>query len=293
MTTKVITTGDSSFTIKSKMPSDWITSAIVTVTVGDKAGTDLVAAQATTQLGVDTIALAVAAGAFVATLTTGKAYEAGDTIVIGSDAAGWQLREVDHYDSSSKIITFVTGLDEAVAALASIRSLDMSYTLDASADAWSGLKQVYVEWIPSTDNQPFRETWEVSSFKSAIANLEDEFRAAFHSLYEKVIQPEDFKKFEDRARDRIKQELQNKGRDLDLIVDSQILREVTLIEIALLIGRAYQMDTDQYERLEKDREYQFNILDNNLIWIDENEDGVQDDSENQPAEVVGIERGFL
>jgi hypothetical protein len=283
MTTKTITASDSSFLIESKMVDSWDPSASVTVTITDKAGTTLVNAQAATQYAGDTLAASSAAGTFTITLTTGTALEQGDLIVIGSDSIGWQKREVDGYVASTKVVTLLTGLDEALPVGAAVYGLDLGYTVDTTATGWDGLTQVEVIWTPDTDDLPFTELWEVRTFRTAVAGFEDEFRAAFNSLYTEI-NPEDFPKFEDRARDRLKQEFEYMGRNFELIVDSQLIREIMIIEIALLIGRATHMDEAQYERLTADRQHQLDILNNLEIWIDDNEDNIEDEEETKPAD---------
>jgi len=291
MTTKVITTGDASFVIKSRMPSDWDTDAVVTITIADKAGNDLVTSAATTQYAGDTISQATVAGRFTAYLVTGTALESGNQVVIGSDAEDWHNREVDSYDAATKKITFTKGLGKSLKAGSEIRGLDISYTVDASAAAWDDLTEVEVIWEPDSDNQPNPELWAVRTIKSSIAGLEEEFQAAFTDLYNKIIDQE-FSKYSTRGRSRVKSRMEMHGRNMDLIVDSEILKEITLIEIAVVIANTYPMEEVLYSRLLKDREDQWEILNNLKVWQDTNEDEIEDEAEAEKGLVFDIQRGL-
>lgn len=291
MTTKYITYGETAATIKTRIPAGWPTNGTWTVSVSDKTDADyIVEDQSVTQYAGDTIAAAAKAGAQDIVLVDGTALKDGDLIIVGSDAQGWQEKEVARYIASTQTVTLRTRLDEALIAGSEVRGLDLSAVIDASG--WStSVRQVSVYWY--TDGHPsFTELYDVRSMRSGGAGLETEFDVAYSALYNQI-DPQNFPAYEARARERIKQEMTTKGRNVDLIVDSQALTEITLTEIALLIGRAVGMDDTMWDRLEKDRQYQMIILDDLHLWVDDNEDTSEDEDEDQPAMVRNFARGLF
>ena len=291
MTTKYITYGETAMTIATRIPTGSPTDGTWTVSVVDPdAGTVLVENESVTKYGGDTLAAAAKAGAKDIVLTTGTALKDGDLIAVGSGAEGWQVKEVARYIASTKTATLRTRLDEAVSSGVAVRGLDLSATIDAS-DWDDSVTRVAVYW--EVDGQPdLQELYEVRYKRSALAGLEDEFRTAFQPLYSEI-DPADFKQFESRARQRIKQEMSTKDRNFDLLVDSEAGRELWLTEIALLIGRSTGMDDTMWDRLEKDRQYQMAIIDNLPLWFDDNEDEVADETEEQPAQERQFMRGLI
>jgi hypothetical protein len=126
-----------------------------------------------------------------------------------------------------------------------------------------------------------------------VSGLEDEFRAAWTSLYESI-DPDDYPKYKERARARIKREFGYLGRNMDLIVDGQLLTEIMIIEMAILIGQKTHMDEVTYDRLMSDRQHQLDLLNKDEFWIDTNEDTIEDEEEVEPAEYILFrQRGIM
>ena len=292
MTTKFILTDDTAYTIKTQMPSEWEPfNQTVTVTVGDKAGNDLVDSQSATVATADTTDGAILAGAAGGTLTTGT-MDAGQLWAFGSDDQGWQIREIESYVVSTKAFTIHKRFNRALVDNSDVRALDMSYTVDASATAWDNKTEVEVLWEPSGDFHPMTELWEVRKTLSSIAGLEDIFSDRFNHLYIGLVAGS-WDTFRTGARDRLTRRFDQVGRNFNLIVDSEIATEITLLEIALMIARGVSIDEAVIARLEKDYEYEMEILNALDIWIDDNEDEIEDDDETQQALTQGIQRGLL
>ena len=125
-----------------------------------------------------------------------------------------------------------------------------------------------------------------------IAGLEEIFSDRFNHLYIGLVAGS-WDTFRTGARDRLTRRFDQVGRNFNLIVDSEIATEITLLEIALMIARGVSIDEAVIARLEKDYEYEMEILNALDIWIDDNEDEVEDDDETQQALTQGIQRGLL
>ena len=291
MTVKYITSGETAFTLKGLVPTGYPVDGTYTVTIQDpNSGTELVSSGSVTKYAGDTLASAAVAGAQDVVLTTGTALQDGDVIAIGSDAEGWQVREVAKYVASTKTATLRTRLSESVSTGAGVQGLDLSVVVDASGWA-STLDKVVVYW--ETDGYPnHKELVEVRVDRGAIGALENEFRAAYQDLYNEF-DPQNFELFEDRARQRLKSEFSAKGRSFDLLVDMNMAKELWLTEIALLVARSTGASTEYYERIQTDREYQMQLIDGLSLWIDDNEDGVVDTDEEQPALPRNFARGMF
>jgi hypothetical protein len=290
MTTKYITYGETAFTMATQIPEGWPTDGTWTVTIGDKDGNDLVDGGSVTKYAGDTLSAAAKAGAQDIVLNTGTALFDGNWISIGSDAQGWQKREVAKYVAGTKTVTLRTRLNEQVASGSEVRGLDLSIVVDASG--WdTDIGSVVAYW--EVDGYPdFQEEWDVRSKRSGVAGLENEFRIAYGALFPEI-DPANFEQFEDRARQRLKVEFETKGRNFDLIVDSEATRELMLAEIALMIARSTGLPEQEWNRIEQDRFNQVSIIDDLSLWFDENEDEIEQDEEVQPAMVRNFMRGLF
>ena len=291
MTTKAIKKDDSSFVMTTNKPTAWGYDGTITIDIFDSAtGTQLVDGGLVTSYAGDTLAADAAAGTFNCTLTTGNTINSGQLVAIGSDVDGWQIKEVDGYSSSTKILSFKTGLQEAVISGSSVKGLELSYTLDASGAEFSGVDECAVWWISSTDDITHIETWPVMGIRSDVAGLENEFRIAFQNLHTKI-PIGDFEHYEARARSYFREQFESKQKDFDRIVDSESLRELMLIEIALMLGIT-SMEQDIYDRLVIKRNDLFTTMMDNGPWSDDDEDGQKGEEETQVG-AIPFRRGIF
>jgi hypothetical protein len=289
MTTKNIVKGDSSFLMKTVMPDDWDPSDTVTVSIYDVTdGTAIVDTQAVTRYTADTLSTAVIAGSFSAVLTTGNALEDSQKVAIGGSAQGWQRLTVDRYTASSKTVEFTRSTQEDLDSGSNVLGLDLNYTVDASVTAFDDLRRVKVVWSPSGDGTPLMELWEIVSERSTVQGLESRFRTAYTDLYD-TIQPEEFPEYEQRARQSLKLYFEGRLRNFDKIVDSDLIIEPMLTEIALLMGM--KLSEEEYNRLLAKRDRDLTALNQLSIWTDTNEDNKESESESQPAQAFILQRG--
>jgi hypothetical protein len=276
--------------MRTRFADEWPTDATITVTISDTSSTTkLVDGGATTQVAADTVATEAAAETFSVVVTTGGDHKQGDLVAIGSGTGGFHVYQVDDYDSATKTLALQTGLYEIAKAGAAVRSLEVLYTVDASGWA-SNVDRVWVKWIPDSGGTPRTEIWDVQSVLTDVAGFEDEFRAAFEDLYD-AIDSEDFDKFVTRARVTLKNWFDGHGRDFGRIADSTLIQEPMLLQTAILIADRLGMEEERYNRLIARLEGYLTVLNGNSIWIDSNEDGVQEESETQPAQTHKFARG--
>jgi hypothetical protein len=303
MSTNVIKYGAKTHAMKLVMPDSWTVTASVKLTLTDSdSGTALVSAATVTRLTANTTSAAAVAGAYsvVATnaLGVGESLIEGATVAIGSTAAGFNRYTVDGYDASTKTLTLTTGLVEAVASGANVYYLDCTYTLDTTgggtegtpSTTWASVERVHAKWYTTASDVPVTETYTILKSRSELAGLELEFAAAYPSLYANI--QDNFGRFSTRARERLRQLFESKGRDIEKIVDTESYKELMLLEIALLAARAGELDDVTYNRLLADRQEMMDVIGALRIWIDEDEDAAEDDEETQPDLSFGYSRGL-
>ena len=296
MTTKVIRRWEASWNLSTVMPSSWGTVSACNVAVYDTTGTELVAPTEDAVIKTaDTTAALIAAGAETMTLTTGgaAAFVAGEPIRFGSATEGWHFDYVRDYTSTGKVLEPQDIIARDYASGIAVQHRTMTYDLDTDTLAnWDDLQEVVVEWIPNSDDLPYRETWAVLSYKADSSDLEGKFKIAFGRYYEEI-QPEHFDDFATGSRDYIKMLFKGRGRDPNKMVDNQMLDRITMYQIAIDIAVSKGDEFDaELKKLKVEFKELLAVIDSLNIWIDENEDGVQDEEEFQPALAVGISRGL-
>ena len=292
MTTKVIKKSDDSYVMETVMPDSWSPASTVTVSIYDPtSGTAIVDGAATTARLSDTITSEVAAGNFSFVLSSGATEpKDGDELAIGSDAQGWQRVLVSKYTASSNTVDLVRSTHEDLSSGSSVKGLNLKYTVDASVGGFENLNRVKVVWSPDGDELPFTEIWEIYTEQSQVQGLESEFKTAHKEIYD-LIQSEEFSKFEDRARQSLKLYFESRLRNFDKIVDSTLIREPMLTEIALLAGVS-KMSEEEYTRLRAKRDEDLAQLNNLRIWTDTDEDNIRDEGEDQPGQDFILKRGY-
>jgi hypothetical protein len=308
MTTRKIRLDDTAFTIASVLP-DYIKGADdIKVSIVTASGTYLVTDQ-TGSIGVsDTTSVACVAGSTSVVITAGvNSYtpSAGDLFRIGTDAFGWQTCEVLRYAAATKTITTVEFLDAAYPVGSVVEWRNVSYDADTTSAGWSDCDTVTVVWSPwedvtvddvttsvAMDEMPWTETWEVLKRTAAIGAFESEFKSAFPRYHEDISDGQ-FEAFSTRAHQRLKNYFESKGRNFSKIVDSEMLKEPWLTQIAILVAMS---NSDRYsaelETLQVDLTDQLAMLDALRIWDDTNQDLSAAEDEVQTSIQPGLSRGL-
>lgn len=292
---KIIKNGDSSFIVKTQMPSTWIGNpTAVTISIYDTAGTTLVDAESVTLYAGD-VSSAIAYGgtdSIALTINSGYTPKQGDHVRIGNSSVGYQNVTVVSYTAATTTIVIDQFLKWDMPAGIEINWRDMSHTIDASGTDWSNVKRVEIIWSPDTDDVNYPELWDVLKAQSAGAGLEQSFETFFSRYYENIEQ-NTFVQYEKRARDRLYNLFESRQRNMDKIVDSSLLDDLVMTEIAILICLASGTDyDDELKKLKADKAEQLAIIDGLEVWVDEDEDNIVDDGEEGPAVLTGIARGI-
>jgi hypothetical protein len=275
------------------MPSEWPTVTAATIGIKDKAGEVLVAATAATIAAADVTTASVSKGDESCILSTGGTWKNGDLVRIGSDAIGWQNTIVESYVSGTKTLSIQDFFDHEFPIGVAVQHRVMTYDLDTDTDdEWDSIGNAYVTWTPDADVLPFREKYAVLDKKAASSGLEQKFSIAY-GRYMEEIQPEHFVDFETRARSRISILWEGRGRDINKLVDNELLDDLLMLQIAILIAVS---KGDEYDKelikLKLEMKEQISLIDDLPIWFDDNEDDVQTEDEYQPSMQAGLNRGL-
>ena len=217
--------------------------------------------------------------------------KAGELWRVGSTAEGWDTMRVRSYDSSTKIITWEGRLKYAHATSGTIRPRFCSVAVDTSVTAWDNVNEVEIIWFP-IGGQPWTELREVAKWRPEFGGLGERFAVRWPRYWEHIPGGE-WDRFEADARNNIKRELDARALDVGRVVDSEMLAEITQIEIARMIayanGDAFQSEREALDRLYGER---FAILTKLPIWVDADQDKIMDTDEDSPAKQGGLSRGL-
>jgi hypothetical protein len=300
MSTKNILLDDASFTIKSVMPSEVGNATGCKIDVINTSGTYIVTAADATIGRYDVTTADCEAGGTsvvidqaVISLVDPHTPVVGEVFLLGNDSLGYQSLTVRHYLYSSNTITTEEFIDYTYPVGSLVLFRGVSYALDTTAAAWDDLDEVTVVWSPvGVDAVPWSEKYGVVKRASAIGGLEQEFRNAFPRYYENIITG-GFAACAARARQRLKIYFESRGRNFDTIIDSEILKEPTLIQIAIIVALA-SSTTYESERLalQKDLDDLLGAIDKLSLWDDKDQDLTETDEETQTSYSFKIVRGL-
>lgn len=284
--------GDSAFEIKSSMPSKWGQPTGVTVTITRATGAELVAATAATIYTGDTTSAAITAGSKQCVLTTGNSLSGGDIVDIGSDAYGYLEMIVESYNAGTQTVTFGDRFPSALPSGVDINGREMSYSVDASVDAFDFIGEVSVVWTPAgIEELPFTELFTVLKRESASGALASEFAVQFEDYWRHC--ENNFEMFERTARRQIGRHFKTLNRDLARIIDSDEYDYLTMLKIAMNIASTHGTEfVDRYGMLKEQYDTEFSILSSSDQWDDTNQDLISDESEVNQASMIGYRRGY-
>ena len=293
---KVIKHDDSSFVVKTQMPTTWLgnPTAVAISLYNTTNTTALVDAEAVTLYPGD-VSSALAQGGtdeIALTISSGYTPKQGDAVRVGNASIGYQNCKVASYAVATTTITIDQFLKWDMPAGIEVHWRDMSYTIDASTTAWADVDRVEIVWAPDTDDSDYTELWDVLKRQSAGAGLEQSFAVFFKRYYANIAQ-NTFVEYEKRARDRLYNLFESRQRNMDKVVDSSLLDDLVMTEIAILICLAGGTDfDDELVKLKADKSEQLAIIDGLEVWVDKDEDTVADDGEEEIATLTGIARGL-
>jgi hypothetical protein len=192
--------------------------------------------------------------------------------------------EIDSVNTSSKVCGLTDYLKFNHTSGAAVSGRFLAYNLDASqSDFTSGLDFNVIWELTDTDDPAWRQDAEILKRDVSFGGLEGEFKAAF-SHYHTEIASGGFDTMQARAFATLRHRfLQTAQRDLDKLANPDDLEEILMWQIAYNIAWAGD-DSWLEERVATKQ-----VLDELVnrfasatnIWIDDNQDDVEDESEVQ------------
>ena len=295
---KTIRYGDSSFVLRLEFPSSWPVKTLcptaVTIAVEDGAGTELLAATATTILEAHNTGALVAAGAAsMALAATPPAYAAGDRLLL-VDGVTAPSEILDVAGISGTTLYLRDGLTYDHATAKALRPLFVTYALDASdADDFPRGSERLLIWTPNDDNPVYKEQAIVESAEWGGEGLEADM-TSFPTAYELI--KDRYNKVEAMARRTVTAALRFKDLDIDTLRDPQILIDPMLHQMRIL---AYQGTDalDRYAEELKDARASYasaiKIAQETIAWWDADRDDDKDENEVTAAQLpVFAGRGY-
>ena len=296
MSLKQIAYNDSSFTLRFEFPDHWDVAGVtgVNISVTDAGGTTLLASTAATLY--TSVALASAAARGDATVTLGGtpgALSRGDRLLIAASADGRdEIIEVESYNSSTKVVSLRHTIQYAHTTATSLYPCWCTYALDTSTTAtWSAGSECTVLWTPDTDDLPVPELYTIAKTEFGSSETIDRFRVQYPSMY----QARDRSGIEDieaEARRRVSMHCRVKNMDLNRLVD-QDLMSPSIVEMMANLIASGGGDNAEYEQQTTWERFvrEFELFASLPVWVDDNQDLIQDEEEVQKHAIPFWSRG--
>lgn len=292
--TKQIEYNNANFLMRFEFPPDWDVDNLtgVNISIATTTGTELLAAAAATLYTADTLAGAVTSGNNAIILTTGNALAEGDRIRISGGHR--EDRTVRDYTAASKTANLTADLDWDHANLADIDGLFCTYDLDTSTVAtWTSGLDVVVSWTPvGIDVAAYTETYEIAkSGQYQASDFDERFEAQYRREYRNFGDYLDTIRIE--AQKRLTQRLKARGLNMDRVVDQEILMPTHLaLTRQLLIRGTGEAWIDERKEALDEYNTEFKILTSDVIWADDDQDGVKDSGESDIPSEHTFDRGL-
>lgn len=278
--------------VRFEYPNSWDVETItdVTLTIADKSGSSLLTATSATEYVATKLETAATAGARTITLkSTAGALVRGDRLRI---ALPDEDVVVDSYNSTTKVVTLRDSLRMAHEDEAAVSGMWSTYSLNTSSTTTftAGL-EVVLTWNPNNSDSSVTELAYVQGSAMAV----QEYRERFASLY-----PTEYEIAEARldsvhaeAMSRLKYRLQGRNMNMNKIVDQAIFAPALLDYMRWLIvlsgGGAFASERESAWAAFLQSE---ESLCSQPVWVDDNEDGVEADSEVEVHEPWRRARGL-
>lgn len=285
---------NAAFTMRLEFPSSWdvMDVAAVTMRITDLAGTEMLAATASTLWSTSTIQLNGAVSAFDRTVVLEvngggvvDALTTGDRLRIGSSGSGpYEEVKVIAWDSVTNTATLDRDLRFAHSDEAVVVGLFALYDLDVSdLDVFPLGQQMVLHWSPDTDDLEITERAEIARAEFAFPGFESSF-ATLHSYeYEAATSPPHrLDGFLREALLQTRMDLRMRSLDVNRVVDQELLLPTVTAKVRWLILMAGDDRYDATAQLEIARDEwsrQFETLCGLPIWVDDDQDEIKDEGE--------------
>ena len=253
--------------------------------VADESGTYTITAAAATVLTATTLSAAATRGKGTITLAAVTNITEGSVLRIAMSADGPEEDvTIANVNTVSKVCGLTDRLKFSHTSGAAVSGRFLSYALDVSdTDVFKSGLDFNVIWDLNTDDPAWREDAEILKREVAFGGLEAEFKAAFPH-YHTEITGGGFDTMQARAfatlRNRFMQIAQ---RDLDKLVNPDDLEEILMWQIAYQIAWAGDNSWGEERTATKQvlDELVNRFATSTNIWIDDDQDDVEEDEEVQ------------
>jgi len=275
---------NSSQTIRLEFPPEWDPSTItdVTITIKDRDGTELLAADSMTLFTDTTLDGAVSRFADSITLDSGTdAVSPGDQLLIDG-ASGSEIVVAKGFDSTTKDVELVDIANVAHDDGDNVYGLFATYSLDTSVVATftKGLLMTLI-FTPDGSHSVITEEAQIASSQMEIGGLEKSFRLVYPRAYQAFT--EQTRKFADMATEaerQVRQELLSRHLDYNRIVDQGTIKDVLMAKMAWLwVLSGDEQHEDERAVISSEYDKHFEFLCNQPIWADDDQDQIEDDNE--------------
>ncbi len=232
-----------------------------------------------------TLSAAATAGESTITMTAVTSVVEGVTLRIAASADGpHEDVVVQNVNTSTKVVELEEYLNFDHTTAAAVSGRFITYDLDASdTDTFkSGLDMLIVWDLFDTDDPAWREDAEILKREVGFGGLEKKFNTLYPH-YHTQIPAGEFDTYQTAAYDELRMLFEWKAqRDIDKLVNPDNLEPVLLRQIAYDIAYAGD-DAWEQERLamKMERDDWLTRMSQALIWIDSDQDDIEDDSEVQ------------
>ncbi len=252
--------------------------------VADESGTYTITAAKATVLTATTLGAAATKGAGSITLAAVTSLVEGYPLRIAMSADGGKEDVViSAVNTSSKVCQLEDYLKEDHTNAAAVTGRRLSYTLDASqSDFTSGLDFLVIWDVTNVDDPAWREDAEVLKRSVSVGGLSEKFRVLYPHYFMEILDGK-FDEHKETAYDEIRMLFLWKAqRDMDKLVNPDEIEPLLLRQIAYNIAAAGDTSWEREQTIMKaERDDWLTRLSQARIWIDEDQDDIEEDSEVQ------------
>jgi len=264
--------------LRFEFPDNWLTASACTITLTDKGGTELLAADATTVYTATTTDGAVAAGDSAFSVDGSDAMEAGDRFRISKSRDTSEIVTV--LSQAAKVSTIRHTFDYAHSDESAVSAMYCTYDLDTEdTDVFPVGKECTITWTPNTDDIPYTEQATVYQLSGAdVSNWREHFRSRYPNMYTEALGRLDA--LYDDAIDELAWIVAAEGHDLNDLREPSFIRMPVAAIMAGYVARN-EGDAGEFElkTAEADLMKYMAILSQPHVWFDRDQDLVEDEGE--------------
>ena len=192
---------------------------------------------------------------------------------------------MDHYTTSTKVVTTKEWINHAHASGATVYGRWLPASVDFSSTTLfpTGEELVFLWTGFDTDDLPFQTTGEIMRASVGGSDLQTRFTSLYPHYWDRV--KEDWDTHQDAAFEELRMAFLANRRDIEKLVESYSITALWLAQIAYSVAWAGG-DADEAERVAmRTRRDELLAAFNALpLWIDDDQDGIEDEDETSPQD---------